>query len=162
MYLSVMWLQRPNRGPWGINIHVYWHPNGLPDDPWKVVAETGPDDRPRRQIELAPGGNRVMAYLDVVLEDAHYTPALVEAALAEMGQTIAGGAPNPVRGFADRDGHRVHLRFGMGNQWADREGMMDDYALLRGALLPYLRDRVPQLPGEFERSATRQARRAVR
>lgn len=164
MYLSVMRLQRPNAGPWGVNIYTYWHPAGLPADHWKVVADPGPDDRARRQIELPPGGNRVQAYVDVILDDRHYSLKVIEAALDQMAATIAGGAPNPVRDeyVAEAGVERIFVRFGMNNQWADRSGMSDDYNLLRKRLMEHLQTRLPELPDEAERIAAREPRRAAR
>jgi hypothetical protein len=54
------------------------------------------------------------------------------------------------------------VSFGMNNPWADREGMTDDHALLRGALGTYLTKVLPTLPAEEERRASREKRRAVR
>ncbi len=163
MYLTAMRLQRPPEGSWGINIYVHWHPDGLPnrEDPWQTVNNPGPDDRNRREVQLKPGGNRVRAYVDMVLEDEKYTHDLVDAALDRMAAIIAEGVSNPVREDCGPDPTTfVGVRFG--NPWADREGMIGDYALLHDRLKKYLREKLLVLPSEDERRATLGGRRAVR
>lgn len=96
----------------GVNAFLYRHgAQTIPGMSWEHpvverVADQYVGTRGPEHIEIAPGGNRVLSYLDVVAAD-DTPPADVEAALREFGATfVTEELP------ASRTLGRVAIRFG--------------------------------------------------
>ncbi len=125
-------------GRTGINAFLHHHGPQFswPAAPW-TLPETNPGDLVRERIEVPPGGNRVLSYLDVLAPD-DATPAEIDVALTglwlelvadEAGPSApTGPLPNPT---VYKRGHVV-LRFGV------EDGLVPGRALE----LAELRDRI--------------------
>jgi hypothetical protein len=157
MYITAMWL-RSARKERGINIYVHRHPDGLPENPWRVANDPGPEARELRRQEIRPGGNYVEAYIDMVLADDDYSVDRVTNALDQMANVIADGAPNPViQEFGAEGGPTVRIRFSISNLIADPETTRHIYELLRATLVDHLSRNVNTLPDPALRQRARRA-----
>jgi hypothetical protein len=154
MYVTAMWLRSPRRER-GVNVYVHWHPDGLPEDPWKIANDPGPDDRNLRGVGLQPGGNYVEAYLDIALEDDGYELELVVGALRQMPQRMQASTDNPIWLDYPEQAPRVYVRFWLNDLIADPETNRDVYTLLARPIVGLLQRRVPVLPDLATRQATR-------
>src|SRR3990172_1996927 len=109
MFLTAHRVTSPSSGRSGINAFYYRHGDEVAVD-WTnpdpvAIGETEPGILVGDAIEVAPGGNLVRSYLDVVAHDA--TPvAAVEKALAGCRARPPTGVPMVVRGS-------VGVRFGV-------------------------------------------------
>lgn len=109
MFLTAHRVTSPSSGRSGINAFYYRHGDEVAVD-WTnpdpvAIGETEPGILVGDAIEVAPGGNLVRSYLDVVAHDA--TPvAAVEKALADCRARTDTGVPMVVRGS-------VGVRFGV-------------------------------------------------
>lgn len=86
MYISTMWLVKTRGGERGVNVSVYKHPDGLSNAHGDDVLKYTDDPKAVEAFsynQLTPGGNRVEAELDIVLEDDVYDRDAVLRALAE-------------------------------------------------------------------------------
>jgi len=92
MYIVGMWLRAPKDGSQGVNVVIRKHPTGLPHDGdlTKIIEDPVRHEDALRYSELRPGGNRVQASLDIVLEDRDYDRAAVLRALDEFEQRELG------------------------------------------------------------------------
>lgn len=158
MYITAVWL-RSARKQRGVNVYVHWHPDGLPEAPWRIANDPGPDARELRREELRPGGNQVEAYIDMVLADDDYSVDRVKKALDQMTRVIVAGAPNPVsKEFGAEGEPTVRIRFSISNLIADPETTRHIYDLLRVTLVDHLSTKVKTLP---ELAVRQRARRAI-
>jgi hypothetical protein len=112
MYLASQRVRSRDRS--GINVFLYRHRDG--DIPWedpKRIVENMPGELASSEVEVPPGGNEVLSFLDIVAMDG--TDPLALQNLVERLRDVA------VRtGVAAADG--VGVRFAMtGNGQADRE-----------------------------------------
>ncbi len=64
----------------GTNAFLHLHGAQLawPDDPGRLI-ETNPGELEERMTEIAPGGNRVLSFLDVVAPDGTGRGAIIDA-----------------------------------------------------------------------------------
>lgn len=104
MYITASWVQAPNKDL-GTNIRVHpgFSPEATPDAPLtakeaeRVAAHPGKVDRDRARIELPPRMNRVLAYIDIVLDegrtnmDSDLPRALEQHDPAKDGWSVHGG-----------------------------------------------------------------------
>jgi len=92
MYIVAMWLRAPKDGSQGVNVVIRKHPAGLPHDGdlKKIIQDPAGRGDAVRYDELPPGGNRVQATLDLVLEDGDYDRTAVLRALLEFEQKGLG------------------------------------------------------------------------
>jgi len=105
VYVTAHRVVRPETGEEGINafLHIHGPDFSWPTEPW-LLPENNPGRTTGRQVGLAPGGNRVRSYLDLLAPDE--TPAaeisaaltglwlelVADEALPEIERTL----PNPV------------------------------------------------------------------
>ena len=112
MLVSAQRVRKANSGREGVNVSLWKHHEPVPrTDDAKIdlefISTLSPGRYEAEHVELAPGGNPVLAYLDIATEDAA-PRALVERALATFAQTI--GDPRPAWVF-DTD-PKIAVRFG--------------------------------------------------
>jgi len=75
MYVTAHRVTKPSDGRTGINCYVHLHRKVIGvDSTWgggevREISDHQPGDLVRKAINLAPGGNRVLSYLDIVCED---------------------------------------------------------------------------------------------
>jgi hypothetical protein len=107
MYVTAQRVVAP-LGDEGINafLHLHGREFAWPDDPGPL-ASRNPGDLIERATEVAPGGNRVLAYLDVLAPDGTERAAIARA-FAELSADLDGRA-NPT--WYEREG--VTVRFGV-------------------------------------------------
>lgn len=145
MYITAMWL-RPPRKDRGVNIYIHKHPDGLPfgGDIAKISQDPGPDERSLRRIEARPGGNRVEAYLDIAVEDKDYSLERLETALDQVREILdLGTMENPLQiDVPLENGRRICLRFSVSDSMAGPESKRRIFALLRGTLRVWLKERL--------------------
>lgn len=102
MFLTAHRVVKPSEnGRAGINTFYYRHGNEAPID-WTnpdptLVAETYPGVLVSDDVEVAPGGNLVRSYLDVVVHDSAPLATVVEA-LERFRATALGELPALLRG----------------------------------------------------------------
>jgi len=145
MYITAMWV-RSMEGIRGVNVHVHFHPEGLPHggDLIKVASDPySTSVRGPSRIEIKPGGNHVQAFLDVLLDDQTYTPERVQAALAATRVAIKGDTPNPLRKQVMIDGNSIYVVFSVNLGFEDPDSKRKIYSLLLEALMPWLKQRLP-------------------
>ncbi len=107
MYLTAHRLVTP-LGDEGVNAFLHLHGDQFawPDDP-APLATSNPGEIVERNTEVPPGGNRVLAYLDVLAPDG--TPAAeIRAALLALAGDLDGRA-NPT--WSEQD--RITVKFGV-------------------------------------------------
>jgi len=113
-------------------LHLHGAAYPWPDDPGSLI-ERDPGAVVERATELAPGGNRVVSFLDVLAPDGT-TRAAVAEAVADLASELDGRA-NPT--WHARGG--VTLKFGVSDEVA-RRGLP-----ARRAELEFLVERVDRL-----------------
>lgn len=102
MYLTAQRVRSGTRT--GINVLLYRHPPGLPiawADP-VIVVEQDPGELVSAQIEVPPGGNAVLSYLDIVAEESVRSEQVVEHLEGLRGTVLRDGLASV---------HGVGLRF---------------------------------------------------
>jgi hypothetical protein len=119
MYITTMWIQAPSKD---LAINVFAHPGfsegvTLGAAPTVANAERvanapAPEDRNLRRTQLLPLMNRVLAYVDIVLED------------------------EPRDSLADRIRHALASHDASADDWAEHGGVF-----VRFFLQPYMGDR---------------------
>jgi hypothetical protein len=117
MYLTAQRVVQLQTAREGVNAYHYAHrargwdaapPDTLPEaDPGVLVAE---------KLEIAPAGNRVRSYLDVVAPDDAPWPEVRAAFLSFVSE--AASTPLPWHGLAGRCLFRVGIEAGLSDQWA--------------------------------------------
>jgi hypothetical protein len=119
MYLTAM---RINSRREGIGVNIFLHlPPGAPDPkaPWSVMDKPGDTVDEVSRVEVRPGGNRVEAYLDLLLDEQAYSSPLFTRILDEVAAAIEEGQPNPAKmEFSDGCGGvvRVALSVNLGSE----------------------------------------------
>ncbi|QRK05588.1 hypothetical protein JQX13_36355 [Archangium violaceum] len=101
MYLTAHRIFSPATGRTGINAFRYRHGEGAKVD-WTnpdptVVPETEPGELASDEVEVAPGGNLVRSYLDVVAHDSTTVTAITQA-LDRFRASDFGSLPAVLRG----------------------------------------------------------------
>ncbi|MSP61261.1 MAG: hypothetical protein EXR72_13130 [Myxococcales bacterium] len=107
MYVTAHRVGAP-MGDEGVNSFLHLHGAQFvwPDDP-ASLPERNPGALEERRTEVPPGGNRVIAYLDVLAPDGTGR-AEIDAALADLGAALDGKA-NPT--WCEHG--KVTIRFGV-------------------------------------------------
>jgi hypothetical protein len=135
MYLTAMRINSRRDGI-GVNIYLHLKP-GAPDtqDPWKVMDDPGPAVREVAREEVRPGGNRVEAYLDLLLDEHAYSAELLTGILDEAAKAIEMGRPNPAKmEFPDRHGGVVRVAFSVNLGLEDLTSKRRIFRQLRSAI----------------------------
>lgn len=93
MYLTAQRVTNTADGTTGVNSFKHRHNRALGvEGSWgtsevKAIANQRPGELSSKEIQLKPGGNQVLSYLDVICEDD--TPAsVIEEALLEFGPLV--------------------------------------------------------------------------
>jgi hypothetical protein len=135
MYLTAM---RINSTRDGIGVNIFLHlKDGAPDPqaPWRVMDDPGPVVGEVSWTEVRPGGNRVEAYLDLLLNEQVYSTPLVARILAEAANAIEQGQPNPAKlEFLDDQGGIVRIAFSVNLGLEDRASKRRIFQQLRSAI----------------------------
>lgn len=111
MYLTAHRVRSRDGQSLGINVFLYdHHGESIPGMSWDAPEVRRVEERPGvlvgDSVDLVPGGNEVLSYLDVVAADG-VVPGLLVEALRQAEATVgSGGLP-----FESRGG-RVAIRFG--------------------------------------------------
>lgn len=101
MYLTAHRVVSPTTGRTGINAFHYRH-GEVPEVDWTnpdpgVIPETEPGNLISDDVEVAPGGNLVRSYLDVVAHDSTAIHAITQA-LDQFRESALGSVPAVLRG----------------------------------------------------------------
>jgi hypothetical protein len=145
MYITAMWLRSPATGERGVNVTIYRHPNGLPDqgDPERIAENPGQEVAVRYN-ELRPGGNYVQAFLDLVLEDVHYDRDAINSALERIeNNEFLRHTSNPLRLTEQlKSNAELKVVFGVNIGFEDPESKRAIFSLLRGTTTRVLAQRM--------------------
>ncbi len=147
IYITVMRINSVTRGR-GINIFLH-RPAGLDvTNPWSIVDNPGPKESALDQREVAPGGNRVEAYLDLFFNECDYSPDRLDWALGEVAREIEQGTRNPARIECAADG-RVIVRvvFSVNLGLEDLASKRRVFNELSGALMRWERQHAEKIAG---------------
>ena len=130
MYLVAQTVQSP-RGSTGTNVVMYRHhgqaaPIDWADPDLHTISSAHPGERVAEHVEVAPGGNAVVCYLDIAARD-DITRAEIQSALDQLVKDIASNA----RCAALRGKVAAEFRITMGP--ADQA--LEHFTNLRAALL---------------------------
>lgn len=116
MYLTAHHVLSPSTGREGINAFYYSHgpytwngfpPPGIPDqDPGELLAQT---------VVIAPPGNRVRSYLDVIAPDETTWAEIRPSFMGFVGQSQR--SPFPWTGTIGRCSFRLGMDAALARQW---------------------------------------------
>lgn len=147
MYITVLWVRSPNGGT-GVNAFVYRHPDrtisetqlaGVAADPYTSAAP-----QPDSYLEVKQGGNNVQAFLDVVLDDREYSPALVKRVLDKVPAALKNDPPDPLQKYVQLEGRTVaYVVFSVNLGQAEPDLKKHIFSLLRETLLSWLGELSP-------------------
>jgi hypothetical protein len=138
MYITAIWVQAPSKD---LGTNIFAHPGFSPSaelgeaptvsDAERVAADPGPEDKSLRRAQIKPGMNRVLAYIDVVLDEQPGDIAgRIRGALARHDASSDA--------WAEHEG--VFVRFFLQPYMSARS---DAYGMLRAQLDTWLNEHFP-------------------
>jgi hypothetical protein len=112
MFLNAQRLRKANTDREGVNVALWKHHEAVPrTDDGKIdlefVATLNPGRYEAEHVDLAPGRNPVLAFLDIAAEDTA-TKSLIERALSKFAETIR----EPQSVWLDDGSPEIAVRFG--------------------------------------------------
>lgn len=142
MYLTAHRVRAPSSDVTGINVFLHTHGGGGPfaaghtgEALLEDVTHRHPGELSREDLQVPPGGNTVLSYLDLVAPDGTPREALDRALDALQGD-LRESAHTAHRAIHEAPGP-IATCFGA-SRGLTPKGLNKEYATLRAALAPFL------------------------